>query len=311
MTGGGPTNTNERNALRETGWQPYSFVFEDDEGKKTYVPYTRFEPISVTLGFAADMVEAQEYSDQAELFDKALASIAQNITNKTYLTGLADAASVIAQPRQFLPHYTANLASSLVPNIVGRAAWAVDPVFRDSRPQQTGLLGIPEKIRKSVQRRIPFASRQLPPRRGPTGRVIETQAGPLSRFASPFQMTETRAGREVEELMADIGYAPGPPGRRITIKGLKLTLNDAEYQALADSHLMATELVRDRLLNSPSFQGLPDTEVEGGKRSKEYVIRQLYNRIRAEARKELLRESDFSDRITEAIRQRQASAARR
>ena len=72
ITGAAPADTEQRNALRDLGWQPFSFVFRDpnlpegvalfdDRGLPTgnhkYMSYMGFEPIGAILGTSATMWE--------------------------------------------------------------------------------------------------------------------------------------------------------------------------------------------------------------------------------------------------------------
>jgi hypothetical protein len=53
ITGSGPKDQNKRNALRATGWQPYSLKI----GNKYYA-YDRLEPVGSIVGMTADVAEA-------------------------------------------------------------------------------------------------------------------------------------------------------------------------------------------------------------------------------------------------------------
>ena len=112
MTGEGPTDKRQQSLLQQTGWQPYSFVIPDGKGGNVYVPFNRFEPASSLLGFAADMAEAKNAKDENDLLEKGIASFSQNLLSKTYLEGLASAAAVVHDPKQFIGEMTTNLAGS-------------------------------------------------------------------------------------------------------------------------------------------------------------------------------------------------------
>ena len=52
LTGSGPKNKAQREALMATGWQPYSVRIGDK-----WVSYARMEPVASTLGIVADAIE--------------------------------------------------------------------------------------------------------------------------------------------------------------------------------------------------------------------------------------------------------------
>lgn len=282
MTGGGPTSAKENNLLRETGWQPYSFVFRDGEGKKHFIPFNRFEPISSLLGFAADLAEIRDQKEAGDMAQKALGAVVENLINKSYLQGLTDAATLLDNPGMHAKRYISNLVGSLVPNIVNRVAKAVDPVKRDVTPEKTGLLGIPEAVAKSVQSRIPFASRSLPARRSGTGQEIVRNGGALGRFAGPVQFSKERDGAELNEELVSIGYAPSAPPREITVPGTgkKVRVTDEEFEILAEARARAATRF-ERMMGGASYQNKDPEE-------RRQLAKNIFDREMDSARKKIL-----------------------
>jgi hypothetical protein len=287
MTGSGPTDQKDKSALRDSGWSPYSFVVPLPNGKKAYIPYNRFEPVSSILGFAADIVEIQDEKKAGDMLEKALGSFAENLTSKSYLSGLSDAANAISNPTQFMGQYASNLAGSLVPNIVGRAAQAIDPTLRDVRPESTGLTGIPERMAKTIQSRIPGASSYLPAKKSFAGETVERGGDPLSRFVMPATYSVSKDDRALEEFVAEAGITPTKASRDVTIRvkgrSQKVRLSDDEYALISAADQRAAESAR-RLMRNPSFKRLPDTIEEGGSKSKEAEIKRVFDKLRSEAR---------------------------
>jgi hypothetical protein len=86
ITGGGPGNTNLRKIYLDSGWRPYSFVFQAGEwdkeftsylssvgidpsiGKdgKLYVPFRGIDPIAGPMAMMADAVEYARYEDDED-----------------------------------------------------------------------------------------------------------------------------------------------------------------------------------------------------------------------------------------------------
>jgi hypothetical protein len=113
MTGYGPTQREDREALQRLGWQQYSGVFNEDEilpenrrilseitnvtsGEgKVYVSFGRFEPISYILAMGADMADAARFhtggrwDEDSESVVKTGALVASNyITNLPIASGI-------------------------------------------------------------------------------------------------------------------------------------------------------------------------------------------------------------------------------
>jgi hypothetical protein len=306
MTGSGPTDQREKSLLQDTGWQPYSFVIPVDGGRKLYVPFARLEPASTILGIAADLAEAKDAKSGEELANKGIGSITENFLKKSYLRGLGEASQAAADPSSYMGKYVSNLAGSLVPNVVAKSAQAIDPAIRDTRPESSGITGIPERIAKTWASRIPGASLSLAERKGGTGEAIERQGNAATRFLFPQQITATKAGRELESELVSIGYVPSQPKREITLPAsgntpsVKVRLSDEEYAYLQDAHQKASEYIRKNLLKDPKFKRLPGTLEEGGRRSRESEIRRIYDRFSDNARARLKAIPSFRAKVQKA-----------
>jgi len=291
MTGSGPVDPAARNLLKETGWQPYSFVVPTPGGN-VYVPFNRFEPVSSLLGAAADLAELKDEKKAADIFDKTLGSVASNLTSKTYLAGLSDAASMIAKPQQFASQYLSNLAGTLIPNVVAKAAQAADPVIRDVRPNQAGLLGIPERVAKTIASRVPGLSMTLSARLSGTGATVQRPGTAATRFLLPSQPSREKPGAALEQTLVRLGIVPSEPPRELTIKGRKVRLEDDERQLLAAARQATMRYLRENVVSQAWFERLPDTIEEGGDGSKEAVIRRSLDRFSDRARQMVARMPD-------------------
>lgn len=92
MTGGGPGDTNLRKIYLDSGWRPYSFVFQKEEwdeefagylrGKgidpsvgedgKLYVPFRGIDPLAGPMAMIADAVEYARYEDDQDAVAQVL-----------------------------------------------------------------------------------------------------------------------------------------------------------------------------------------------------------------------------------------------
>lgn len=252
MTGSGPNKKQDRDILRATGWQPYSFVVQDSEGKKHYISYSSFEPVSSLLGIAADMAEAKDQETKEDMAAKALGAVAQNIVNKSYLEGLANAVQFMAEPGRIAPAYMSSLVGSLVPNLVARSAVAIDPVLREIRPTGPAISTSPERVVRTLMSRIPGLSQRLPAKVDPFGQDIVRPGNSVMRFLSPVTISDEKSSASVGKALANADYAPEAPSKTMKIKGEAIPLTAEEYAPFQAARQKATERVK-RLAASPSF----------------------------------------------------------
>lgn len=306
MTGSGPTDPREKSLLLDSGWQPYSFVFPVEGGKKLYIPFARFEPVSTLLGVAADLAEAKDAKSGEELANKGIGSVVENFVKKSYLRGLGEASTAASNPSEYMGQYVRNLGGSLVPNIVAKAAQAVDPKIRDTKPERAGLAGVPESLAKTWASRIPGVTLALNERKGGTGEPIERPGNAATRFLFPSQITTTKTNKELETELVSIGYVPNQPKREITLPAsgntpsVKVRLSDEEYAFLQKAHQKASEYIRTNLMRDPGFKRLPGTLEEGGRNSREARIRRIYDRFHDNARAQLRSFPSFRAKVQQA-----------
>lgn len=212
ITGGGPSNKEERDLLLATGWRPYSFVRTKDDGTKEYVEFRRMDPYASLLGLAADFAEIGanlDEGDNAAIAQAMLAALARNLTNKTYTTGIAEIANLLTAPDRYIERWLTNRAASYVPNLT--SVVQDDEYMRDVR-----------SILDGARRKIPGLSESLPPRRNILGEPITPPSGWLPfagevrnsalRQLSPAAYSR-RVGDKVKEELASLHFGFAPPAR--------------------------------------------------------------------------------------------------
>ena len=134
ITGGGPRSQEEKDALKLTGWQPYSFKVGDK-----YLSYQRLDPMATVIGLFADIVEAEEYYDlddtqMGNMFSAIALSFTNNITNKSYVKGLDSMLKMLRDPATNSKALAGNIAGGFVPTLFSQGQnYSDERVLRETR----------------------------------------------------------------------------------------------------------------------------------------------------------------------------------
>ena len=206
ITGSGPSDPTARARLRETGWQPYSFVIDQEDGTKRYLAYNRVEPLGIILGLSADFSDIAGSlleKDRDSLGARISASISQNLTDKTFFKGITDAIEAVNDPDRFMDVYRRNMLGTLVPTALAQVARTVDPVLRDT-----------QSVMDRMKSRVPGYSEDLPARRNLWGQPIILSGGLGPDIVSPIYSSFSKNDPVANELIR-LEYYPSMPQRSV------------------------------------------------------------------------------------------------
>jgi diguanylate cyclase (GGDEF)-like protein len=286
ITGSGPNDDTKRKLLESTGWQPYSVKVGD-----SYYQFKRLEPIATILGLAADLAEAKDEKTAGTIAEKLQGALIQNITEKSWLTGITNLAQAWQDPKRYGAQWVRSLEGSLVPNVVRKAAAALDPKVRDTRSALGPIIA-----------GIPGLSQTLPARQGVTGGEQQRPATGVERFISPFPRTEARADAHLEHALLDVDYAPAPPTKTLSIPGskAKIELSDKELAMLLEADKKTEDRLR-KVVTSAGWRQL-------GTEEKKAYVQRAYADNRKAARYRLYAVPSVQKRANEAIKQARAEA---
>ena len=115
LSGSGPQDAGEKRRMIQMGWKPFS-IKNPLTGE--WHSYQGFEPFDTYLGLVADIVYQGNRVDQAisEDFLRAVtASIAHNVTAKSFLSGFEPLAGMISGDPHSMSRFIAMNADSLIP----------------------------------------------------------------------------------------------------------------------------------------------------------------------------------------------------
>jgi hypothetical protein len=121
ITGGGPGDTNLRKIYLDSGWKPYSFVFQPNEwdaefvdylkgmkidpsigtDQRLYVPFRGIDPLAGPLAMTADAVEYARYEDDEDLVGQivlgATWGLYSYVGQQPFLTAISSIAGAFSQ----------------------------------------------------------------------------------------------------------------------------------------------------------------------------------------------------------------------
>lgn len=240
ITGGGPSDPRERALLFQTGWQPYSVKIGEH-----YYSYARLEPIAMLFGIAADMAEIGQETTQKEADEigkLVLASVAKNLTSKTWLSGPSELIKAVHDPDRYGQRYIQRFAGTVVPTGLAQIAQTQDPYLREAR-----------NILDTIKSRVPGLSQTLLPRRDVWGEPIELEGGLGPDLLSPIY--ESRLNNDpVNQTLLRLGVYPSRAPRKI--RGVELT--EEQYDDFARIAGRTTKMRLDAIVNLPGFESMPE-----------------------------------------------------
>ncbi|MCK8787758.1 hypothetical protein M0638_25710 [Roseomonas sp. NAR14] len=228
VTGAIP-NGNAGQSERASGALPYSIRVTNADGSHSFVPFSRFDPIAMHLGIAADMAQLWGRTDartQEGFFTSYVIAAAQNLFNKSYLKGVSDMFSLVndpfasdTNPGERLTRFLANTAASLVPfsGLQRGIARTFDPTQREVRVSG-GDDDWPtvRRLLNQVMANTPGFSSSLPPVRDLLGEPVQVPVGYGSNLTggllgaiSPLQYRDESSHPFLQELRR-LGYDMAP-----------------------------------------------------------------------------------------------------
>jgi len=305
ITGAGPDDAGEREALQRQGWQPFSIKV----GNK-WVSYNRTDPFGTVFGASSTMaemakrydLEPDELDEWHEIAGAAVGAFSKTVINKTYFDGMARVIDAISSGDQN-PKAVANVINQTVGSMMpfGSALSVVervsDPVVREFNDPweyvQTRLIGLSSKLKPA---RDLWGKEKKPDE--VWGRAYDA--------LSPFTMSKVKDSpidAEISRLNLDIRRIP----TKADFNGVPMNLRDFPdvkdaYERLAGNELkhpawgvgakdFLNEVVSGNHALSPVYESLSDGK-DGGKAD---FIKSTVSQFRALARSSIINDPEFRD----------------
>jgi hypothetical protein len=226
LSGGGPEGdkrTSERQAMARAGWQRYSMrvmTGQDADGNPEYryFAYNRLDPVGMYLGMAADMADMArnadlESAEVTQTFEQiavaAAFAAADNMMDKTYLSGFATFVDAIREPGRYGDQFFKKLAGSMVPAVVAEGARQVDPYGK----QAIDMI-------EQMKSRVPYLSKDVPNRLNMWGDPVQYSSGLGNAYDafSPVASRTNKGAEPIEREFFKLNYFP-PDSVDVDLKG--------------------------------------------------------------------------------------------
>lgn len=298
ITGTPPKDPKLRDALMNTGWQPYSLKVGD-----RYYSYRRLDPVAMFLGISADLAVIGKDAlaggkTSMEMFSQCASGLAiaatNNVVSKTWMQGVSEVVGFLNNPNESWEQFSGRFAATLVPFASGT---------RFIRQQADDPMREMRGIMDYTLNTIPGFSTNLPAKYNwVTGETINYAL--VGRDKQDIVLDELNN-------MADSIY--GPPDEKL--RGVELT--GAQYSRLNELHgtirLNGKTMYEamEELIRSPdydldrAFLGDPPDK-ESGPRAR--MLKKLIRSYRNAAQRALLSEdTELAAEIRKSDFQRMAS----
>jgi len=285
ITGGGPSNKGQRDAMRRQGWQPYSIKVGDK-----YHSFNRLDPLGMFLGLSADVVETMKYAesdeDRTQIATAASLALAKNLTSRTYLRGLSEFLAAMDDPDRYMERYIQRQSATWTPmtSLTAQIERQFDPTMRATYD-----------IMDEIRGRTPGLSEDLMPRRNLWGEPVILEGGLGWDFVSPIYSSTWKPNivdQQIVENEIDIRM----PTKRIGTGRFAIELNAEEYDRYVvlaggefkdpSSGYGLRKYLEHKVIPSPEYENATDGP-DGGR---SVMIRSVINMFRMGAKDQLLKE---------------------
>ena len=316
ITGAGPTEKGQKLAMENEGWLPYSIKIGN-----RWVQYNRLETLGSSMAMAADAVETiKNYQTAVNVDDPDVTnltaaltlSIANDVTSKTYLEGMARFFEAMGNPKEGAKSAMLSMAGSFVPAGVGAIARGVDPYQRTVNSMTDAL-----------KAKTPGLSKDLPPMRNVWGEPVSHESG-FGKAYDAFVPFATRqpANEPIDQEILRLGMNVNLPPATTSISGARVNLKEdpkiySRYVQLAGNEIkdpltnMGTKDALNALVSGTHpLSSIYNMRTDGPDGGKAVMIQDIIRAQRDRAKQQLVKEfPDLAGKVSDAQAKQQALKA--
>lgn len=275
---------------RLSGIPDYSIRFGD-----TWYQFNRLEPTGMWLGMIADMRTMMKYRQDEDaamqMYQFALFSFLNNVTDKTYMRSLSDLQDTLegvasgkeTTAARAVSRFAAGEFGKLIPQLYKGAARATEGDGESFRREVWDFWDI-------VRDRSTTFTEGLAPKHDILGRPVERDAG-LTALVNPFALMEN-SDDPVDKEFFRLGFSVQP--MRKTLGAEQVVLTAEEYSRMTGfmAELNTHETIQ-AIIESEGYEQMPDP-------LKIAVFKKVINQNRAAARAMVLADPSITQRVVDA-----------
>jgi len=228
------------------------------------------------------------------VFTATMVALANNFTNKSYVTGIQTFVQALSDPERHMPTMHQRYAASFIPSALGQTVGAFDDNMRDVNGVLEGMLA-----------KLPYFGEGIPPIRNILGEpVVRRRSLGHDSIGSVMSLILPLAYREVSDdqiagELASIGHGFTPPRSVIgnyDLRDFKSTKGQDAYdrwQELQGKVTVGGRSLRKtlgRLINSRTYQRMATEGDIGAPSPRIGEIRKVIGQYRRKAWRQLIRE---------------------
>lgn len=296
ITGGGPTDPRQKRVWEAAGHRPYSIKVGD-----AWVSYQRLDPIATIVGVYADLFSVADDSMHAtdagtveRLMAASAITLARNVTNKSYLTGMEQFMNLMVNPERKASHALGRIAGGFVPNILYQG----QSITGNQELKEIRTIG------DALYKKLPFLNDRLDLKRNILGEAYEAEmfeAGP-SEIINPFNPIafSTKTGDPILNEMANMHHGFSPPTSKLNGLVDLTSFTQSNGRTAYDRLLGLQSEVKigkrtlrqtlEKLIASKQYRSLDPRSNPGLPSPRVALIRRVLNRYKHLALQELFRE---------------------
>jgi hypothetical protein len=283
LTGEGPRNKAERDALLKTGWRPRSLKMGDK-----YVEIGRMDPLASFLQFPANLVDLNDqlHNDLTGDLEKDVSDyVALNIlaasnmfSSKSFTANVGELMDTVSSEDENKMQRLINFyGSSFVPNAITFVGNEVDPTMKEA-----------STLWEAIQKKAGLGE---VPKRNVFGEVVTRDPQTIG-YMIPMSYATVDRDPTLQKLVAGGAYLRMPEKR---IEGVELDIRQYD-RLMVIMQEMDIKGAIDNLTESPLWEGLPDvseTGIEGAQSfTKAGMASRLYSEFIKVARQQLISEDE-------------------
>ena len=223
ISGDGPSDPAERNALFERGWRPNSVRIGD-----RWYGYQAVSPLNIPMAAIANAVEAwkvrgEKPQEVQDVIAQTFARLSNTFLESTFLQGAFNLVEALKDPERNATRFFGQTAFGLIPGA---------PALRTIQRATDAVQRQPQGVMENIEAGLPGLSQRLPARMTRFGENVTREGGPAQRALDPFASSTEKPDPIAAELDR-LGVSLTVPAGRLMVNGQPLTREEGQQLKVA------------------------------------------------------------------------------